>query len=183
MKRIVILATALLALGACATGFDVMTDHDPAQDFSNYETFSWISNTPLIRVTNQPVNPMLETRLMAITEETLRGKGYRYVRNPGQADFVISFTVGARDKIRVTTYPAGYGYRGYGWGGGYWGATQVDARQYTEGMLAIDVFDVGKKTPVWHGAGTKSITRSDRDNLDETIRSAVGAILADFPPS
>jgi len=107
------------------------------------------------------------------------------------ADFVLAFTVGSREEIKVDSYPsmsagyAGYGYPRHwgGWGGAYYGVgTETSVRQYTKGMLAIDVFDVASRRPVWHGVATKTIYESDREDASGTIKAAVDAILAGFPP-
>jgi hypothetical protein len=55
-------------------------------------------------------------------------------------------------------------------------------RQYDKGMLAMDVFDVKERRPVWHGVATKSISEQDIHDIDGTIQAAVDAILEGFPP-
>jgi hypothetical protein len=55
-------------------------------------------------------------------------------------------------------------------------------RQYQKGMLAVDIFDVADRRPMWHGVATKSISDSDRKEMDVTINAAVTAVLAGFPP-
>ncbi|MGI9285040.1 MAG: DUF4136 domain-containing protein [Pseudomonadales bacterium] len=170
-------------LVACATGFKATYDSDPGHNFSTYKTFTWVSKRPMIRASGPAsANPLVEPRAMTALKDQLTAKGYRFVEINEPADFAIAFTVGARDKIRVTSYPSTYaGRRGaWGWGGGYYGR-EVDARQYTEGVLAVDVFDVKKRAPVWHGVASKSITKSDRANATETIGAAVAAILEGFP--
>ena len=125
---------------------------------------------------------------MAAIEEALRAKGYTKEYAAESADFVLAFTVGSREEIRVNTQQTmagGYGYYGrpVGWGGAYYGyGTETTVRQYTEGMLAIDVFDVKQRKPVWHGVATKSISKSDREDQVGTVKAAVGTILAGFPP-
>lgn len=172
-------------LVACATGFKATYDSDPGQDFGTYSTFTWIAKRPMIRASGAVgANPLLEPRIMTALKDQLTAKGYRFVDNNEPADLAIAFTVGARDKIRVTSYPSTYaGRRGaWGWGSGYYGR-EVDARQYTEGVLAVDVFDVEKRAPIWHGVASKSITKSDRANITETVDAAVAAILEGFPRS
>ena len=107
----------------------------------------------------------------------------------GPSRHLTSFTVGARDEIRVDSYPSmGMGYSaGYPshwrWGASYYCcATETEVRQYTTGMLAVDVFDVAEKRPVWHGVATKTITDADRKRQEETIQAAVDAIVVGFPP-
>ncbi len=53
---------------------------------------------------------------------------------------------------------------------------------YTEGMLAVDVFDNESRQPVWHGWARKRITGRDIEDPEASIDEAVEAILADFPP-
>ena len=67
------------------------------------------------------------------------------------------------------------------WGGPYY--QNIDVREFTQGRLAIDIFDVKQKQPVWHGHATKSISSSDQKNAEALINKAVAAILKDFPPT
>lgn len=181
---------SLALVTGCASTFEASYDHDPANDFNKYQSFAWISKNPMkVGQTVGAVNPLLEPRISSALEKALVAKGYKYVIEPKNADFVVSFTIGSREEIRVDSYPsmsAGYGmaYPGHwGWGSMYYGAsTETSVRQYTEGMLAVDIFDVKDRRPVWHGVATKRISESDRDDAAATIKAAVDAILAGFPP-
>ena len=192
IRKVFLLVVASLSLGltACASGFKATYDSDPSHDFSGYQTYAWMSANPMIvGPTNRMPNPLLEPKIMAAIEDDLTTKGYSKVDDPEAADFVLSFTVGSREEIKVNSYPstyAGYGYRGaWGWGGPYYGmgvATETQVRQYQKGMLALDIFDVKEHRPVFHAVAEKSITDSDRKKLDETVQAAVDAVLAAFPP-
>lgn len=181
----------LTLLGACASTFKATYDHDPSNDFSNYQSFTWISKNPMkVGRTAEALNPMLQPRIMSAIENGLVAKGYKYVIEAKDADFALSFTIGSREEIKVDSYPsmsAGYSraYPGHWrWGGAYYGyGTETQVRQYTKGMLAVDIFDVKERRPVWHGVATKTINDSDRDNLEATVKAAVDAILAGFPPT
>lgn len=181
---------SLALMTGCASTFEASYDHDSANDFSKYQSFAWISKNPMkVGQSVGAVNPLLEPRISSALEKALVAKGYKYVIEPKNADFVVSFTVGSREEIRVDSYPsmsAGYGmaYPGHwGWGSMYYGvSTETSVRQYTEGMLAVDIFDVKDRRPVWHGVATKRISESDRDDAAATIQAAVDAILAGFPP-
>ncbi len=73
-----------------------------------------------------------------------------------QADFVVAYTVGTREKIVSTSYPTTY-QGDWGWHlyGRYYYQTEVEHRTYTEGTLGIDIFDGKSKEPVWHGWASK----------------------------
>ena len=183
-------AISVLLLGGCASTFEATHDHDANHDFSNYQTFAWISENPMkVGPSVETPNPLLQPRIMSAVEAELATKGYQMADRRGDADFVLSFTVGSREKIRVDSYPTmsvgvASGYPSHwGWGAAYHCcATDTQVRQYTKGILAIDVFDVKQRRPVWHGAATKTITESDRENMQETVNAAVDAVLAGFPP-
>ena len=189
------MALASLGLAACASTFEATYDSDPAQDFGGYKTFGWISENPMILGSSDRVpNPLLQPRIMSALEAGLMAKGYTRIDDVEAADFAVSFTVGSREEIRVDSYPstyAGYGRAGYpGWGGAYYGygyggvgmASETRVRQTTKGMLGLDVFDVKTHRPVFHAVATKTISDSDRKEMDETIQAAVDAVMGAFPP-
>ncbi len=189
-KTLSMTLVAASMLAGCASGFNATYDHDPQQDFSGYKSYSWISATPMkVGPSVQAPSPLLEGRVMRVVEATLEVKGYERVDDPANADFAVSFTVGSREQIRVDAYPSmslGYssGYPSHWrWGAAYHCcATETKVRQYTTGVLAIDMFDVEQKRPVWHGVASKRVSEKDRKDIDATVRAAVDAILAGFPP-
>jgi hypothetical protein len=152
------------------------TDFDETVDFSEFQTFSWINP-----------NPLIERRLMSNTRDLLTTRGLRFVEDPGEADLVVAFTIGSRDGIRIDSFPTRSirarpsGTRRSAWRG-YWMGSTVTTRQYTEGQLALDIFDVAEARPVWHGTTGRQLTRAEREAPDELVREALEAILAEFPP-
>lgn len=195
MKRTINLLVAVAAIavfGGCASHFEATFDHDSSNDFTAYKTFAWVSEHPMQvgNVVRTP-HPLLEQEIMVTIESGLGSKGYRLISDLDSADFALALTLGSRQEIKASSYPTmSVGYRGYGmpthwggWGGAYYGmSTGPSVRQYDEGMLAMDVFDVEERRPVWHGVAAKSIKESDIKDLDGTIQAAVDAILEGFPP-
>ena len=191
MKPIFVAWAALaIALGGCASTFKTQFDHDPEQDFSKYHKFAWISEHPMkVAETVNPPNPLLEGRIMKALEAGFAAKGYRRVDDPADSDFVVAFTIGSREEIRVDSYPDmtfGYGVghpAHWGWGASYYCCqTNTQLRKYKTGTLSVDMFDEAERRPVWHGHATKSLTEADRENIDATVKAAVDAILKGFPP-
>jgi hypothetical protein len=178
-----------LLLSACSTGksFKTYNDYNPDVDFRAYQTFSFISDNPMIvGETAAPVSPLLQGRIMNTIKADLSRKGFRYVSDPEQANMVISFTIGSRGQIRVDQYPANYRvgysryYHPYGYGMSY--GTETRVRQYTEGQLAIDIFDVKMKTPAYHGSSSTKINESDRNDPQSLVDQIVAEALKGFPP-
>jgi hypothetical protein len=189
LKRIFV-SLAVLAIVGCA-GNPPIIDYDPSIDFAKYRTFAFIGEHPLIRGEGAETgSPLLEGRLMQITENVLLARGFERVANPESADVAIAFTVGGRDKIQVNSYPEPYrgyyggGYRG-GWGGSYHSygmSTSTSVQQYTEGTLAVDIYDVKEHHPIWHGKATRRVTKKMQENPQETLTEIMTEILASFPP-
>jgi hypothetical protein len=171
----------VMALSACSS-MTVDSDFNRETNFADYKTFAFISDQPLLLAGNVPISPLFEGRAMNAAKEALTSNGFEFVTDRENADFVLSFTLGARDKIRVTNYPPSYRHPAHrGWGAPYY--SDVDVRNYTEGTLAIDIFDVQSHSPVWHGWAVKTISDSDRRNPTPAINEVVSAILAKFPPN
>jgi hypothetical protein len=178
------LATPLgcLILASCAT-MRAGSDFYPEADLSNYRTFAWMDDSPLIRhgSSRVEISPLSIRRIREAIERELLAKRFERLDRPEGADFVISFTVGARDMIDVNDYPPFY--RGpWRWGAPYYGSS-ADVTMYTEGTLAVDIFDNATREPVWHGWARKRITGGDIDDPEPAINAAVRAILAEFPPN
>ena len=190
MRLTILLLTGLIITGCAAPG--PMIDFDPSYDFTQDRTFAFISEHPLIKEAGAEVgNPMIEGRLVQITENILSARGFTRVSNAEEADLAVGFTLGGRDKIQVDSYPEFYrgGYGGWGWGGGYhcgyggYGGQSVDVRQYTEGVLSVDIYDPQERRPVWHGRATGRITKKMEENPEQTLEKVLGNIFAAFPPS
>lgn len=170
----------LVSIMAGCASIETRHDVDPEADFSGYESFSWVADDPLMAATPN-TSPLAGKRIERAVTQSLVAKGYRFVDDPESADFAVGFTIGTRDQVRITSSLEPIGIVGpYRWGTVY--QRDVDVREYTEGQLAIDIFDLGLKRPVWHGRAIKSLSAGDVKNPEKTINAAVQAILADFPP-
>jgi hypothetical protein len=172
----------ILMLCGCAARLETHSDHDTKQDFSKYHTFAWMAEQPMIAPPEDiaRVSPLNRRRIEQAIETELARKGFMRVEERNTADFVVSYTVGARDRLDVQSYPTPY--RGpWLWGYPYFGH-DVDVTMYREGTLAVDVFDGKTHQPVWHGWGTKRINDQDVKHAGELIPPAVAAVLKSFPP-
>jgi hypothetical protein len=187
-----LLATALVfVITSCASTYKAKVgfDKNTKIDTLNYKTFAWL--TPVkIMAPPEDINPVMKVRVDEEIEQAFIAKGYQLVSDAEQADFTISYTVGNRDKIKVSNYPSTY-HGSFGWGRGYYGGyyggmfgnhmeTETRIRQYTEGKLAIDVYDVKTHQPVWHGWATKRITSNDLELPSSMIKDAVSEVVAQF---
>ncbi len=179
--RAMTLTMALAAVVGCS-GLRVQSDYDHSHQFSGYRTFAWIDEQPMMAPPGEldRVSPLNRSRIVQAIEAELESKVFQKLTDPSDADFVVSYTVGARDRLSGSSYPGVF--RGpWSWGGPYYGE-YVDVRTYREGVLAIDIFDGAKYQPVWHGWATKEITARDIETAAQQIPVAVREILQRFPP-
>jgi hypothetical protein len=182
IKQFAILLFAII-LASCASKPKVYTDADPEQNFSEYTSFAWASENPMTVQSDYMVNPFVGKSIMETIKTELAAKGYQFVDDNSAADMVISFSIGARDKTKVFNEPVMVNTN-WRWGNQYWGPTIVNTsstHNYVEGALAIDVFDNTRKAPVWHGVGSKNLTRDEREGKANLVAPAVTTILSSFP--
>ncbi|MCB1662681.1 MAG: DUF4136 domain-containing protein [Pseudomonadales bacterium] len=166
-----------LFLSGCAT-IKSGSHQDESVSFTDYRTFSWIADNPLILGVGESssVSPLTLRKISEAIKNELIVKGFVFTENQHAADFVLSFTVGTREKINASSYPSPYSGA---WGWHYY-ETDVVHRTYTEGTLSVDIFDGKTKQPVWHGWATKIILTPDREDPSALIKEAVTAIFNKF---
>jgi hypothetical protein len=171
-----------VAMTACVT-IRTGSHYDETTNFGAYQTFSWIDDVPYISDDDAVrVSPLTQSKIQQAIRVELERKGYSFIKDRDAADFVIAYTVGTRDKIRVTSYP--YDYHGaWGWHiyGSHYYVREYREHSYTEGTLGVDIFDGESKKPVWHGWAEKTITASDRRDPGPVIQESVGKLFQSFP--
>ena len=188
IKLLVITSLIFFTIGCATNSAKVNFDKNTEIETSNYKTFAWLTKTKIMAAAVD-INPVMKERVDKSIEQAFIAKGYALVDNAENADFTISCTVGNREKIKVNSYPATYN-SGFVWGRGYYGTRghygtmtmgiETSVRQYTEGKLAIDVYDVKNHQPVWHGWATKRLTSEDKEIRSATLNDIVIKVVDQF---
>lgn len=176
-----ILLATLISVG-CAVQPRVFTDSDPQQNFDIYKTFAWANENPMSVQSDYMVSPFIGTKVMDSIKTELESKGYQYTEDKQQADMSVSFSIGARDKVKVFNEPIIIS-TSWRWGRQYWepNLDRTTTFNYVTGALAIDIFDTARKAPVWHGSASKKLSQEEKKGSAENIAPAVKAILSSFP--
>lgn len=179
---VAIAAVPLLALGACSSGPDVRAMTDPSVNFSQYQTFGFV--TPL-GTDSAGYQSIVSQHLKDATTRQLQARGLRYDATSPQ--LLVNFSAKLDDKIRVTSVPepvmtGGY----YGFRSGFYQpwpmyAQSTDVDEYQQGTLTIDVVDASRKQLVWEGTVTKAVTDKDTQNVAAALDNAVAAAFVKFP--
>lgn len=168
----------LLALAAgCAA--PVQYEYNSAA-YGQWRNFAW-QPPPQAPVRNPVVDSgILATRVERAVTTTLTDQGYNRVRDPAQADFIVTYHTALQKKSEPNP-SVGFSY-------GWWGSpfstvivSQPSQRQVQQADLIIDIVDAKTKQLVWRGWVTNSPSRSNYSQ--QAVDAAVKRILAKFPPS
>jgi len=183
-NKLIIILALIGVMAGCVSTQQARVDFDRNNEIttSHYKTFAWLSET---KVLAEPVdvNPVMKVRIDNAIEQAFIAKGYQLVSDAEAADFTISYTMGSRDKVKIDSLPIMY-RTSFMWGHRYYGGMGISndthVRNYTEGKLAIDVYDVKSHQPVWHGWAVKRIKSSEQDNPSKAIKTVVEQVVAQF---
>ena len=152
-------AGLILSTGAPASAQSISVDAPPGVNFSAYKTYAWVDTTP-----PAGLNPVMYQRIIGDIDQALAGKGYS---KGDSADLSLILTLGTQDKTDVET----------------WGrfGLQTSVYQYTQGQLALDVFETASKRAVWHGQASKTVN-PDKPN-GAAVDKGIAKLMAKFPPT
>lgn len=188
--KIFIALCVLLLAGACATVPQVFTDFDSSNSFNGYKTFAWAHTPPLVVAGSFPVPEAVQQKATSAIKAQLEAKGFKYVESVDKANFLVVYTLGARDDIQVFQKGASIYNNKENW---LWGKKYHSSyfdmvldeefrEQYTKGVIAIDIFDAKSQAPVWHAKASKSLSETELNSNGGDVEKAVAAVLRDFPP-
>jgi len=183
-NKLIIMLALVGAMAGCVSTQQARVDFDRNSEIttSHYKTFAWLNEAKVL-AESVDANPVMKVRIDNAIEQAFIAKGYQLVTDAEQADFTISYTMGSRDKVKVDSLPITY-RTSFMWGHRYYGGIGIGngthVRNYTEGKLAIDVYDVKSHQPVWHGWAVKRIKSSEQDNPTKAIKMVVEQVVAQF---
>jgi len=166
------LLLVLIALIGCSS-MSIYVEYDQQTDFSRYKTFAWIETQPRRMPAKRIDAHILDSRIREAVEAELSARGFRLVPRP-EADLLVIYHVGAKNKVDVTHYGYRYGPRGR------WVGHRVEVTKYKEGTLIIDIIDARLKELIWRGSAVGAVYSAG--DLDRKLTDAVGRLLEHFPP-
>lgn len=182
---------ALLALlTACSTTPRVDFDFDTSNDFSDYKTFSWLADPLGEVVGNMPVADELNQRISDTLLTQFEQKGFSYTETQDEADFLISYTFGARDDLLLNQIPTSIYENSEEW---LWGKEyhsymlglddeEADI-EYARGVFALDIFDSKSRRPVWHSKVQKVLENDESPPSADEVKQIVTLALQNYPPN
>ncbi len=170
-----------LVFAGCASTPNTFSKGAPNVDFSQYSSFGFFDSL----ATNNGDYESMETNFLKVAvAQQLDRRGVTY--RDSSPDLLINFYIHTKEKISSRSAPtagAYYAFRDpfYNTWGGYGVGYETRIEQHTEGTLHIDVVDAQTKKLVWEGAIVGRVTDRALRNLEQSIDSAVAAIMESFP--
>ena len=183
VRLIVVLFTAYF-IGGCASGPNIMSDHDRSAPFDSYNTYAFMEGAGPDQGDYQS---FFSKYVIEAVEIEMEKRGYTKSDNP---DLLINFNANLQDKTKIRTTSAPppmhggyYGYRSnyYGAWGGYGYGTETHVSQYTEGTFNIDIVDNKTHQLVWEAVGIGRVSEKTLENLEETVKNGVPNYFALYP--
>jgi len=175
LRALCIVPALVSSLTACTT-LHVRSDVNSALLSSvRCNSFAWAgsfrSNSPLRNTIASPLN---ENRLRTAIGAHLKGT---IQAAPGNADCLVGYGIGSTTVVDgVWPYEWGWGY--YGWG---WGYPWPGPYAYTEGIIAVDLYDAKSRQPLWHASVDQSLYGVTGAEAEKRIDAAVTAIFTKYP--
>ena len=177
-RRIMLLGFVAL-LASCASTPPVISNAAPDFDLTRYSTFSFLQ--PL-STDNGNVRTIISNELITPAKRELEWKGMRHVESGG--DLLVNFVVSTRETIQTRSRPptgTSVYYRAgryQPWGGYSMAVSTTEVVQRTEGTLAIDLIDAGRRQLVWEGAISGRVTSKTINNRAAALDAGVVEILS-----
>ena len=170
LKLMCFIAAAVLAAGCAGRQIDVLTNVDPAFDFSKPRTYKWQNIPAAELLKNIYPAPGVETReleagIKAAADAELQRKGFQ-LADP--ADLVLTYAATASDRVEANPTPDTSD----------WDPTQ-NPTEYGAAVLALDFLDPSTNARVWRGAAMTDL-RSGEGR--QRVGGVVVRILEEFPP-
>jgi hypothetical protein len=162
-----------IVLTGCQSA-QVQSYSDPRFDPTGIDSYAWLPNGSVALGVVPQNKAVLEQTLWQSIDENLAERGWQQLE-PGAADVLVRYVVGAEGKTKVTK-------TGVGEVGGREVELPMEVRQMRSGKLAIDLIDAETGLVVWRGV--TGLTRQGIPTYDEirtSVAQGVNAIFLKLP--
>jgi hypothetical protein len=179
---VAIVGVLLLALLACATGWQTQSTTAPGADLSGYASFGWLPASESAPGANEAPLSILDANVRDAIRTALAQKGYREVERDPELRIGVETTTRLKEKasppVRIGV---GVGSWGEHVGGEVGASVPVGSGKVTtsgEAHIAIRAVDPKADREVWFGTASGEVKAGSDPGV---IRDAVAAVLEDFP--
>jgi len=171
----------LLLAASSVIAQDVRYNFDKDASFAKYKTYKWVPIKDAAKVSD-----LVDKQIKDTIDAELKTKGLSKVEGDN-ADLFIGYQAAVTEEKQFSSYSTGYGM-GPGWRGGWYGAggmttTTGQTSTIYIGSVALDMYDVAKKSLVWRGMASKTIDQKAKpDKQQKNLAKAMQKLLKNYPP-
>ena len=169
----------MLAVLVNCSAYTAQFDYDRNEDFSAYTTFDFYALPLTIR---SEANIRVFERIKDALTRELKAKGFS--GSTEHPDLLIAIHTESKEEFNITQWGYTYAPYDYYWRGEkYWEGGGIDADQYEEGSLILDVVRADKDEMIWRGVYSRALPQKiSGEKLKKLADRAVAEILKNFPP-
>lgn len=181
----VILVLMVSTMTGCATA-NYGADHGEQASFDRYQSFAWITDKPMKLDDEEQfvISPMAHKIIIELIEQALIGKGFKYIEDPANADFIVAYSIGMRGKVVATSKRRGFrGPSSLHRPGRHFNRAKMKLFTHTEGTLGIDIFDGMNNQLIWEGWASKTVAITFQNNPLPIDKKTIATIIDQFPLS
>jgi hypothetical protein len=181
MKFIKVLTLGFCAiLSACSTS-KVVTDYNPASNFSAYQQYRWSEKNDA----DKTVSPFVFNNVKAAIQTQLNNRLFTKADIPENADFIVQYYLAEAAETIDRSPRLGLGFGSFGGNIGVSTSVGVPLGKDTINrnvQIIIDFINPADMQLSWRGSLIIELHNSDPKANTASIEQAVNEILAQFPP-
>ncbi len=166
----------LIAAISCSPTVSVYHDYDRQFDLSSYKSYDW----KMVGRTESNQNPLYDNeltskRIKAAVDKELMAKRYQMTsESPG---LLVHYHIVIEDKSVVIREPDAHNYSPY------WLGSDMNAYQYKEGTLIIDLMDAESNALIWRGWAVAILEEVNPKDTESRLNKTIQRILEGLPAS
>lgn len=181
IKNIILILMCLAFITGCSTTYRADTDRDENYDFQSIQSYFVVGDEQL---KNPMISDIDRNRINDAIDSEFNLHGL-ISTDEENADVLITYFVVTKDKTKVRSagHSPHYGYNsrfGHTYGYSY-GATNISAKNYTEGTFVIDIVDNKTKKTVWRSTLIKPIKNyKSSASKEQAVTELINTMFADI---
>ncbi|MDH4090862.1 MAG: DUF4136 domain-containing protein [Cyclobacteriaceae bacterium] len=164
----------LILLFSCSPAISVYNDYDHALNVSEYSTYHWKVSTE-IEANQNPMyyNQLNDKRIKTAVDNAMTKKGYMLVAD--DPVLTLHYHIIVEDKSVFMVDPSQHLYSPY------WMRDEMNAYQYQQGTLIIDLMDTRTNDLVWRGWAVAVLEDMRPESIEKRLNKTIERIFEPLP--
>jgi Domain of unknown function (DUF4136) len=161
---------------SCSPSVSVFNDYDRQIDLSSYSSYNWKQLDRKESVQNPLYdNELNDKRIKTAVDKAMKKKGYQIITE--SPELYVHYHIVIEDKSVVIRESDIHNYSTY------WLGLDMNAYQYKEGSLIIDLMDAKTDALVWRGWAVTILEDLNPENVEKRLDRTIQRIFEGLPAS